>query len=475
MNRNLEGLYNNIFKSFKDCLEQLKNPQISQSVRRATEAKANQLGGRIFYSINEVGVESKEDVEALNEIVEVLVDNSELCKVSYYEKNNFILSLNRVGENDYINDVRNIINNLYLKDEEYLSIAFSNADLVKDALHQEFITGKSNALLDYIFGEYYSIRKLIETQDKQNLDYGKEFYKEIVKDKNISKKYKQLIKKVYQDYKIDEKYHGLNKSAIAASSASLAVAAPFIVAAIPCKLATELIKGVGSLTYKLSELMSQPFYFVSDKIFESDNKNIGTVGLAIAAGVPGLAIQGVGKVAEGIIKSVGYIGDGLIKLATIPSSLISCGILKAGKVLPKDRIKKYNKDIKRNIASVLRTGEKVDLSKIQLGESIVDDNKLIINGKYGNEEFKYSYKIDENVAANIIRYKNDQDVSLKKYLKGIKNIKTNYEIKQQNNSKKSFVLRAEVKEKNIIANVTSQKPIETYQSVVIDVTDEKDV
>ena len=426
-----------------------------------------------------IKVENEEDVEAMKGIIE-FVQTAQFCSLNEDQKTQITKALFALGKGRHARELQDYSNSLSEKDEQYIDGVVDSADIVISSLHNAFNSGKSNAVVDRVFNEYYSLRKFIERNVEDN-DYGKGLMKKIVSDPEISKEHKAMVKKAYQDYKIESKYLGLNLGKRIVAGTTGVFIAPFVVAGLAERLGTGIVKCTGELVQLATNFLALPFDTLAMKMLEKSDSKATKFG-AVLVDIPGMVLKGAGALTNGILKIGAGIIDLTFNLATIPFSLIASGILKLGKVNVKDRIKENDKKINKNIASILsEKGEKVKHKDIIVEYVEVGEKDMVVFGKnlagdFMGEDFRLTFAVDEEIISKL-KTLEEKQAELNKILSAVNVLEHLTDQKLPTDKTKELedeLLGLVYSESQILSNVTTQKPIENISDVITDIDDELD-
>ncbi len=294
--------------------------------------------------------------------------------------------------------------------------------------------------------------------------------KEICKDKAIDDSYKKAIKNVYVDYLAQKKYAGVTKGGRVATYAAIGLSVPFVLLTIGEMIGTGIIKGTGLGIKKITEGLALPFDYLAGKILESNTLVAGGITLtdaptaakvgAVLVDLPGIALKTAGNVANGILKFTGTTIDIAYQLALMPFELGLKGILKLGKVSPKDRIKDNDKKITRTLEQIFKTkAQGIKRKNIYPTEMEMDESTLTMYGVVDELDtpFSVSYNINKSVFERLKSIRKEQlDVNAM-LLKAevMQRLAFSKEMIKEVKSLQNQLFELTFKESNIISNIIS--------------------
>lgn len=422
------------------------------------------LNENIISTFPYIKVESDEDVEAMKGIIE-FVKTAKFCSLSENQKADITKALFSLGKGKHARELQEYSENLSKDDVEYLDGVVDSPEIVISSLHNAFNTGKSNPVVDRVFGQYYNLIKFVAANIEEG-DYGKALMKKIVKDPEVLKEHKDMIKKAYQDIKAEMKYSGLNLGGRIASGTTFALSVPFFVTTLAEMIGTGIIKKTGDAVKIVTEVLALPFDLLAMKIQEKSDSTAAKVG-AVIVDLPGILLKGAGAITNGILKVGAAVIDIAYNLALMPVNFAMLGILKLGKVGIKDRIKICDKNIAKNISRILsENGEKIShknvtIENIEIGE----DGNITIVGDYFDKkqikEYRLSFEAGEDIVSHI-RANAEKQEEINKSLMAIEligRLSGEAATTEQVNEIEDLRLKLVYQEAGILANITTQKPI----------------
>ncbi len=397
-----------------------------------------------------------------------MVLNAKYGDIDQEDKHKITKTLNEITDEEQMKDISEYTASLIEKDSEFIQGLQDARQVVIRALRSAS-AGEQNAIADYIFSEFYNIQDFLKNNEI-NDDCGKDIMKEICKDKAIDDSYKKAIKNVYVDYLAQKKYAGVTKGGRVATYAAIGLSVPFVLLTIGEMIGTGIIKGAGLGIKKITEGLALPFDYLAGKILGSNTLETGGVTLtdastaakvgAVLVDLPGIALKTAGSVANGILKFTGTTIDIAYQLALMPFELGLKGILKLGKVSPKDRIKENDKKVSKSLEQIFKTKiQGIKGKDIYPTEMEIDENSLTMYGVIDGLDtpFSVSYTINKSVFERLKSIRQEQlDVNamlLKaELLQKLSNSKESIEeVKSLQNQLFEFTF----KESNIISNIIS--------------------
>lgn len=137
------------------------------------------LNENIISTFPYIKVESDEDVEAMKGIIE-FVKTAKFCSLSENQKADITKALFSLGKGKHARELQEYSENLSKDDVEYLDGVVDSPEIVISSLHNAFNTGKSNPVVDRVFGQYYNLIKFVAANVEEG-DYGKALMKKLLK------------------------------------------------------------------------------------------------------------------------------------------------------------------------------------------------------------------------------------------------------------------------------------------------------
>ncbi len=425
------------------------------------------LQQNIICSLPYARISEKADVNAAIKCVD-LVLNAKYGDIDQEDKHKITKTLNEITDEEQMKDISEYTASLIEKDSEFIQGLQDARQVVIRALRSAS-AGEQNAIADYIFSEFYNIQDFLKNNEI-NDDCGKDIMKEICKDKAIDDSYKKAIKNVYVDYLAQKKYAGVTKGGRVATYAAIGLSVPFVLLTIGEMIGTGIIKGAGLGIKKITEGLALPFDYLAGKILGSNTLETGGVTLtdastaakvgAVLVDLPGIALKTAGSVANGILKFTGTTIDIAYQLALMPFELGLKGILKLGKVSPKDRIKENDKKVTKSLEQIFKTKiQGIKGKDIYPTEMEIDENSLTMYGVIDGLDtpFSVSYTINKSVFERLKSIRQEQlDVNamlLKAEL--LQKLSNSKELIEEVKSLQNQLFEFTFKESNIISNIIS--------------------